>query len=555
MTLLVDLFGYLSIIIHGLTIAAQSVAIGSTLFLIFAARPLSWMFGTRGDLILRGTVRLALLGAAALIICELATVALQVAVLMNTVGLPLGNVLRAGFALAGLAKAGAALLLALTLGIGGRRAPALLLLPICAAIIAAAVMTTHAVARLEDRELLAGIESLHLLGAAIWIGGIPAFLSALARLYDRSAWELIGKRFSRMSMIGVACILGSGVAMSMAYIAEPEAFYGTAYGVMVGAKIAMFAGLLLLGFGNFRVVHGLAHARSGDGATAPVMRMRRFAEVEIGVGFTVFFAAASLTSVPPAVDLTHDRVTWTEIAERNAPYVPRLTSPDHDSLTLPALQQKLDEAAAHHHAAPAPAFIPGSGEIPARNANDIAWSEYNHHWAGIFVILIGLLALANQARVRAARHWPLLFLALAAFLFVRSDPEVWPLGQVGFFASLRDVEVLQHRIFVLLIIIFGLFEWRVRAFPGAGRRLALVFPIITAIGAAGLLTHTHAIANIKEQLLIEVSHTPLALLGITAAWSRWLEIRLPPPGNRRAGWVWPVCFVLVGVILIWYREA
>jgi putative copper resistance protein D len=119
---------------------------------------------------------------------------------------------------------------------------------------------------------------------------------------------------------------------------------------------------------------------------------------------------------------------------------------------------------------------------------------------------------------------------------------------------LRDVEVLQHRFFVLLIIVFGLFEWWVRA-RGRGGRAALVFPLVTAIGGAALLTHSHAIANLKDQLLIELTHTPLALVGIAAAWARWLELRLDPPGNRIAGWVWPVCFVLVGFLLIDYREA
>ncbi len=40
-----------------------------------------------------------------------------------------------------------------------------------------------------------------------------------------------------------------------------------------------------------------------------------------------------------------------------------------------------------------------------------------------------------------------------------------------------------------------------------------MFPLLTALGGALLLTHSHAIANVKDQLLIEVSHTPLALAG------------------------------------------
>jgi putative copper resistance protein D len=312
----------------------------------------------------------------------------------------------------------------------------------------------------------------------------------------------------------------------------------------------MFTLLLGLGYGNYRIVEAL---RSNPKTS--VNRLKRFAEVEIGIGFSLFFAAASLTSVPPAIDLTEDRVSFQEIIERNTPTWPRLASPDYDTLALPALQAQLDTEAAQQAKKPPPAFVPGSGDLPARNAADVAWSEYNHHWSGLFVLAIGILALLNQAGVRAARHWPLVFLGLAAFLFVRSDPEVWPLGAISFMDSMRDVEVVQHRFFVVLIVIFAVFEWRVRAGGWTNKGAALVFPLITAIGGAALLTHSHAIANIKDQLLIELTHTPLALAGIAAGWSRWLELRLDPPGNRIAGWVWPVCFVFIGFLLLSYREA
>ncbi|MCW3474533.1 copper resistance D family protein [Limobrevibacterium gyesilva] len=550
MALLVDLFGYLSIIIHGLTIVAQSMTLGGVIFLVFLARPRAWLVGDAGAAIERDTARIAAWSAVAFVLCEAATIALEGAVLIGTIDLSPLDVLQAQFALAGLVKIGAAAVLAVLLFTFGPRAPWPPLLAAAAVALAAATMTTHAAARLDDRLPLLAVAALHQLGAAIWIGGIPAFVSALARVHDAPGWRVIGARFSRMSMIGVACILVSGVVMSVLYIGSWDGIYGTAYGVMVGAKVAMFLALLGLGFGNFRSVERL---RTDRGMS--VTRMKRFAEVEIGVGFSLFFAAASLTSVPPAIDLTQDRVTFHEIVERNRPVWPRFASPDRDVLALPALQAQLDAEAAQQAKKPPPAFVPGSGELPARNAADIAWSEYNHHWAGIFVMLIGLLALLNQAGLRIARHWPLVFLGLAAFLFVRSDPEVWPLGEIGFFDSLRDVEVVQHRFFVLLIVIFGLFEWRVRAGGWKNRGAALVFPLVTAIGGAALLTHSHAIANIKDQLLIELTHTPLALAGIAAGWARWLELRLDPPGNRIAGWIWPVCFLLVALMLLGYREA
>lgn len=550
MELLVDLFGYLSIVIHGLTIIAQSMTLGGALFLVLLARPQAWMLGQAGALIRHDTARIAAWSALGLVAAEGVTVAMQAAVLVSTVDLPLENVLQANFALAGLVKIAMALLMAAVLfGFAGR-APAWLLLPLGLVELAAATMTTHAAARLAFSQPLLVASAVHQLGAAIWIGGIPCFISALARVHDAASWEVIGTRFSRMSMLGVLCIALSGAAMAYAYVGDWAGFYGTAYGVMVGAKIAMFAGLLALGFGNFLAVRRLRRRSTGD-----VNRLKRFAEVEIGVGFTLFFAAASLTSVPPAVDLPNDRVTFQEIVARNAPHWPRLESPDRDTLTLPALQAKLDAEAAKEGVKPPPAFVPGSGELPSINAQDIAWSEYNHHWAGIFVLAIGFLALLNQAGLRIARHWPLLFLGLAGFLFFRSDPESWPLGSISFVDSLRDVEVLQHRFFVVLIVLFGLFEWRVRL---TGQRTGwqpLVFPLVSALGGAALLTHSHAIANVKQQLLVELTHTPLALAGVAAGWARWLELRLKPPGSRIAGWVWPVCFMMVGALLLLYREA
>jgi putative copper resistance protein D len=320
---------------------------------------------------------------------------------------------------------------------------------------------------------------------------------------------------------------------------------------MVSAKVAMFLGLLFLGGMNYLLVERLRR----DAAT-PVWRLKRFAEIEIGIGFTVFFAAASLTSVPPGIDLTNDRVTVHEIVERNTPQWPDLSSPDHGSLAIPHLQAQLDAEAAQQKAKAPPAFVPGAGYLPPHNAEDIAWSEYNHHWSGLLVLAIGLCALLDRTGwVPIARHWPLLFLGLALFLFLRSDPEVWPLGEIGFFDSLRDTEVVQHRIFVTLIVAFGLFEWAVRTGRLTSPTPPLVFPLVTALGAALLLTHTHALSNVKEQLLIELTHTPLALLGVTAGWSRWLELRMPQDRSAIPGWIWPVCFVLIGFLLIFYREA
>src|SRR5208337_4827034 len=84
----------------------------------------------------------------------------------------------------------------------------------------------------------------------------------------------IVSRFSRISIIAVALLLCGGVAMAVDYIGDFSALYGTPYGVMLSAKIALLLGLLLLGAMNFLSGRGLRRD-----ATASTLRLRRFAEI------------------------------------------------------------------------------------------------------------------------------------------------------------------------------------------------------------------------------------------------------------------------------------
>ncbi len=550
MSFLVDIFGYISVVLHGFAITGEAFTIGGIAFALLVAQPFRDELGPDGEVIAARAYRWLSWAALGLAGVELLNNGIQLAVLKDTAQLSWREALGASFAISAGVKIAATLMVALlaaTMKSSGRYA----LVAFGLIIELAAVSATHAAARLDDRAPLALYDLFHRMGASVWIGGLPYFLAALHKLGNGAGWRLIGRRYSLMSMMSVAAIGLAGIGMAIPYIGSLQGFYGTAYGVMVLTKIVLFGGLLLLGLHNYRIIEKLRI----DPLT-PILRLKRSVEVEIGVGITIFFCAASITSLPPASDLTTDRVTLHEIVERFTPVMPRLVSPEHGDLAIPALQAKLDAEANAAKSSNVPeAFIPGSGDLPPRNAEDIAWSEYNHHWAGVLVLAIGLIALMEHFGVKQAKHWPLLFLVLALFLLLRSDPEVWPMGSEGLIESLRDPEVVQHRMFVLIIILFGGFEWRVRAGKWGSSKAALVFPLVTAVGAALLLTHQHAISNVRDQMLIELSHTPLAVLGVTAAWARWLEIRLDPAGRRWPGIIWPVCFMLIGCILLDYREA
>jgi putative copper resistance protein D len=439
------------------------------------------------------------------------------------------------------------------------------------ALVGASAVLSHAVARVEDRALLLLLDALHQLAAAVWIGGL-AHLTAYAALRARAARPprsvgaaaagadgaselvesvpvdggaladgahatlagaavpeddaVVVRRFSSLAFGSVAVLVVAGVLLTWQYVGEWAGLVGTAYGVMVLSKVILFAVVLGLAALNFRAVR----AASAAGNT----RLLRFVEVELGLGVTVLFAAASLTSLPPAVDVTTDRATVAEVAERFRPTPPRLTSPPVAELISQA----------------EPLMAP----VTRREPVERAWSEYNHHWAGFFVLTMGLLAALERLGVRAARHWPLVFLGLAGFLFLRNDPRAWPLGPAGFWESLALPDVLQHRAFVVLIVAFAVFEWTVRTGRLPARPWGHVFPLLCAVGGGLLLTHSHAMFNLKEEFLTEVTHAPLGILGAFAGWARWLELRLPGAG-RGPGWLWTACLIAVGLLLVVYREA
>ena len=547
---LLDVFGFLSVVLRGLTLALQSMVIGGLVFDLFIAR------ADAGAAAVRACRRLLVAGALALALAQAGYLAADTAILMGTADLSLAAVAGANFFVAGAIATALALAVAALAswaarpdrGAGGRPALAAALF-LSLGILAAAVATSHAAARLEGRALLVALTSLHLAAIACWIGGLPYLLLALGRAPDTAAARTVASRFSRLAQGSVAALLAAGIGLAAIYVGSPAAILGTAYGAMVSAKAVLLALLLGLGALNYYVVR---RAEAGD--TSGLAGLRRFAEAEVGIGFTVILAAASLTSQPPAVDLAaRDLVSLSEIEARMAPRPPRLVPPAASERLSPALQRAAASPGGRDLGSYL-SYVPGQLAEP-RTAGELALSEFNHNVSGLVVLLAGLLAVAARAGWRWARNWPLAFLALAVFLFLLADAEYWPLGPVPFWRGFLVAEALQHRLAVLLIVAFALFERRVQAGSAASPATALVFPFVCFLGGALLLTHSHSLNNPKNELLVELSHASIAILGVAAGWSRWLELRLPDGPRRAISWIWPICLILVGALLLDYRES
>ena len=516
--------GFLDVLLRSLILAAQAVSVGGVVWALWVLRP---PVGREADVTRAWT--LVAIGAVVLAGAQTLSALLQLGALAGSGDWRAGDAFGTVYVRVAIARVAVALvLLASALGLR-RRASRGWRVAAMVAVSALAVLapgTSHAAARVDGRGPLLALDAVHQIAAWIWIGGLAHLIAGAVRPRSDGWPVLLLRRFSALALGSVAVLVAAGAGLTFAYVDGVRAMLGTAYGVMVLTKVVLLGVLLLLGAFNFFAVRRL----TPDGGASPV-RLRRFVEVELGLGLTVLGAAASLTSLPPAVDVVADRATFAEVAGRFVPRWPTLRSPALTELPIDDRQAPRTDA-------------------------DRAWSEYNHHWSGLFVLAMGVLALLHRTgRAGWARHWPLIFLGLAVFLFLRSDPGSWPLGPYGFWESMLFPEVLQHRVFILLVVAFGIFEWMVRTGRLASPACAMVFPLLCAVGGALLLTHSHASQNLKSEFLIEVTHAPLGVFGLAVGWARWLELRLTPGDDRLPGRMWAGALVAVGLLLVFYRES
>jgi putative copper resistance protein D len=516
--------GFVDVLLRSLVLAAHAVAVGGVVWVLWVLQPpvgrdadfaRTWTLVAAGALVLAGAQTLSTL--------------LQLGALASGGDWRAGDALGTVYVRVATARVVAALAL-LVAALGRRRrascSPGVVAIVAVSTLAVLAPGTSHAAARVDARGPLLALDALHQIAAWIWIGGLAHLIAGVARPHVDGWPVVLLRRFSTLALVSVSVLVAAGAGLTVAYVNGVRALLGTAYGVMVLTKVVLLGVLLLLGAFNFVAVRRLTRA----GGVSPV-RLRRFVEVELGLGLTVLGAAASLTSLPPAVDVVADRATFAEVGGRFVPRWPTLRSPALTELPIEDRQAPRTDA-------------------------DRKWSEYNHHWSGLFVLAMGVLALLHRTgRAGWARHWPLIFLGLAVFLFLRSDPGSWPLGPVGFWESMLFPEVLQHRVFILLVIAFGIFEWMVRTGRLASPACALVFPLLCAVGGALLLTHSHSSLNLKSEFLIEVTHAPLGILGLAVGWARWLELRLTPGEDHLPGRMWAGALVAVGLLLVFYRES
>jgi hypothetical protein len=201
-------------------------------------------------------------------------------------------------------------------------------------------------------------------------------------------------------------------------------------------------------------------------------------------------------------------------------------------------------------------------EALAKQLADKRESEFNHHLAGVMLILAALFFLAQE---RLARRWPAANYAWAAcllfagfFLLVVSDTEIWPFGYQSFyFALTHNPEVAQHKTFAAILLGLGV----VASMRASGRLRAAwtawLFPVLALGGATLLLFHHHGGMHgpdaMQTMLRVQQQHLRFAGVGAGVAVAKGVadsSEKWRPLFDR----LWPLFMIALGVLLLLYTE-
>ncbi len=145
-------------------------------------------------------------------------------------------------------------------------------------------------------------QSLHLLAAGMWLGGLAplGWLLRAARRADDDALTSLARealgQFSRMGYAAVGLVALTGMVNSLLLVGSLRALAGSSYGRLLTLKILLFTALVAVAlFNRFRLAPRLTRE------PAALARLGRAVAVEQGLGLAILAVVSILGTWPPAL--------------------------------------------------------------------------------------------------------------------------------------------------------------------------------------------------------------------------------------------------------------
>ena len=178
------------------------------------------------------------------------------------------------------------------------------------------------------------------------------------------------------------------------------------------------------------------------------------------------------------------------------------------------------------------------------------FSLFNHHLAGLLVILVAVFTYLEESRFGTTHRWvkylwPLPLLAVATFVLLRSDSFV----TLHWSEWLPDTEAVQHKLFGLLALAIGGIELLRRAGQLQHPAWGYVFYAGAFIGGLFLLFH----AGVQHSHIIHQQHIGMGTAAVAIAVAKtWSDFQKHSPWLRL--YLVPALFVVLGLQLALYVE-
>ena len=159
---------------------------------------------------------------------------------------------------------------------------------------------SHAFAMAHGLSLLLLSQSVHLLAAGAWLGGLLPLLVVVAHA-PRDMAQRILRRFSALAAAAVCLIAGTAMLQAIELSGGLNGLFRTDYGTVLLIKAALFAVLIALAANNrLRLTPALA-SREGEGTRHSLVLS---IGIETAIGLVVVLAAAALSGLEPGMHIT-----------------------------------------------------------------------------------------------------------------------------------------------------------------------------------------------------------------------------------------------------------